>query len=80
MLLQAAVPSRRRPRNADNDLESPSLLIAQRWRVLTVWECALKGKAKLPFESMVTLIVEWIESDVESLEIVGPWSVRSTTV
>ena len=58
-------------RNADKDLESRNLLIGQRWRVLTVWECALKGEKKLPFESMVTTIVEWIDSDVESLEIVG---------
>lgn len=32
------------------------------WRHLTVWECALKGKTRLPFSELVDTIVEWIES------------------
>lgn len=32
------------------------------WRYLTVWECALKGKTRLPFSDLVDTIIEWIES------------------
>ena len=30
------------------------------WRVLVVWECALKGKEKLPLERVFGYIEEWV--------------------
>lgn len=38
-------------------------------RTLVVWECALKGRFKLPFDVVLESVVEWLESDVNSKEI-----------
>ena len=58
-------------RNAERDIESRRCLLAQRWRVLTVWECSLRGRARLPFESVVSATVDWIRSDQQIFEIAG---------
>jgi DNA mismatch endonuclease (patch repair protein) len=41
------------------------------WRVLTVWECALKGKNGLPFETLVERISKWLATNEVSSEITG---------
>lgn len=33
------------------------------WRVATVWECALKGRDRLPIETVADTCAEWLESD-----------------
>lgn len=41
------------------------------WRHLTVWECALKGRTRLPFPALVDTIVGWLESSEPAEEIEG---------
>ncbi len=41
------------------------------WRSATVWECALKGKTRLPLEEVVASLERWLQSDESSLEIEG---------
>lgn len=41
------------------------------WRHLTIWECALKGKTRLPFSALVDTIVKWLESSEPKGEIEG---------
>ena len=41
------------------------------WRVLTVWECALKGKYRKPAGEIADEISTWLKSDSPSLEISG---------
>lgn len=41
------------------------------WRVLTIWECALKGKQRLSVEKIANDIVEWLNSSVSDVEIRG---------
>ncbi|MBB3915576.1 very short patch repair endonuclease [Rhizobium fabae] len=41
------------------------------WRYLTVWECALKGRTRLPFPALIDTIVEWLESAKPMGEIEG---------
>ena len=41
------------------------------WRQFTVWECALKGRARLSFTAVVDTIVEWLESSEPAGEIEG---------
>lgn len=41
------------------------------WRLLVVWECALKGKSRLPLEVVVKTVSEWIVSDESTHEIRG---------
>lgn len=46
--------------NKSRDERDQIELIAKGWRVLTVWECALKGKKKQPDEIVINEIAEWI--------------------
>lgn len=39
------------------------------WRVLTVWECAVKGKARLSHELLVDMIENWLCSCNKTKEI-----------
>lgn len=41
------------------------------WRVLTIWECALKGKSRLPIESVIEMASCWLSSTACALEIKG---------
>lgn len=58
-------------RNREVDGLACQQLRAQGWRVLTVWECALKGKARLPFEEVTTAIAEWLRGDDLMLNVQG---------
>ena len=44
------------------------MLSASGWRRLVVWECALKGRGKLPFENLVRLIADWLRGATDALE------------
>jgi DNA mismatch endonuclease (patch repair protein) len=46
-------------RDKTNLLES----LKQNYRVLVIWECALKGKNKLSEELLIILIETWLQSD-----------------
>lgn len=48
-----------------NELESAG------WRVLEVWECALKGKRRLDTDVLVKQVVSWIKSNKGHTEISG---------
>lgn len=60
--------------NRRRDEENARLLTVGGWRVLTVWECALRGKAQVDdFPSVIDDICRWlVTSDAPSLEIRGP--------
>ena len=48
------------------------LALADRgWRVATVWECALKGRTRLPTEVVAKRCAAWLESDEAGLELSG---------
>ena len=57
--------------NRINDERTRNTLLAAGWRVLTVHECALKGKTRLNFEMHSTKIKKWICSSSRKLEIKG---------
>lgn len=46
-------------------------LIAAGWRILTIWECALKGKTRLPVEQIADDIVAWLNRSATNVEIRG---------
>ena len=46
-------------------------LIKQSWRVAILWECALKGKSRLPITAVVEDCIAWLNSDIRTLEIKG---------
>jgi DNA mismatch endonuclease (patch repair protein) len=41
------------------------------WRVIVVWECALKGKSRKPLDQVTGIIVRWVRHGVEDLEVRG---------
>lgn len=41
------------------------------WRVLTVWECSIRGKAKRDFEQLMCEVTEWLRSDTPVMELRG---------
>lgn len=58
-------------RNVSNDARNVEKLVAAGWRIATVWECAVKGKARIGEESAVQLLVDWLRSDEGSVTIRG---------
>lgn len=47
-------------KNVARDRRDIALLREQGWRVLVVWECALRGRAKLSEEALSERLEEWI--------------------
>lgn len=58
-------------RNKDVDIRSNSRLLDSGWRVGTVWECALKGPARLPLEVVIAKCSRWLKGSRQHLEIKG---------
>ncbi|WP_250161492.1 very short patch repair endonuclease [Pseudosulfitobacter pseudonitzschiae] len=58
-------------KNMERDRVQYKTLIETGWRIGTVWECALKGKNRLPFENVVDQCAMWLKSDIRTLEVSG---------
>lgn len=57
--------------NIKRDRNQREALANAGWRIGTVWECALKGKTRLPFDSVVDQCAMWLKSDIKTLEVSG---------
>jgi DNA mismatch endonuclease, patch repair protein len=57
--------------NRSRDDKNVGLLLERGWRVLTVWECALKGKTAPPSDALFLEIKGWLESHASNREIGG---------
>ncbi len=57
--------------NKIKDKESITKLKKSNWRILIVWECALKGKEKLDFQYIIDTIDKWLNSSQNFFEIKG---------
>lgn len=42
--------------NQANDEKNKELLLAAGWRVVTIWECAIKGKRRLDFNTLISSV------------------------
>ncbi|WP_079591706.1 very short patch repair endonuclease [Bosea thiooxidans] len=58
-------------RNREVDALALAALQEAGWRQGIVWECALKGKARLPIETVIAECASWLQSDVPFFEIRG---------
>lgn len=58
-------------RNKEVDARSRQELTLAGWRILTVWECALKGKHRRPLEEIADEILTWLGSSSLDVEIKG---------
>lgn len=58
-------------RNVANDARAETALLQSGWRIATVWECALKGRARLDQECAMRSLAEWVQSDQKTITIRG---------
>ena len=58
-------------KNRANDEKTLTALDEKDWRVLVIWECALKGKQKHPIERIIDEVTGWLHSDDRYHEIRG---------
>ena len=58
-------------RNRARDAEVEAALRDQGWRRLVIWECALKGKSRIPLDEVMDATVKWLADNKKDLEIRG---------
>lgn len=58
-------------RNREVDSQALSALQASGWRTGAVWECALKGRARLSLDAVLDRCSLWLEGQEPTLEIRG---------
>ncbi len=58
-------------RNRARDAAAEAALLADGWRVLTIWECALKGRDKLPRQEVLDRTGDWIVNGHSRATIAG---------
>ncbi|WP_288941708.1 very short patch repair endonuclease [uncultured Roseovarius sp.] len=58
-------------KNIERDRLQQVSLTEAGWRIATVWECALRGKASQPFDCVIDQCSIWLKSDVKTLEVKG---------
>lgn len=57
--------------NRERDVRAIEALRGQGWCVLTVWECAFRGKTHLDFELLIARVISWIIGSDPEGEIEG---------
>lgn len=57
--------------NVNRDEANVTTLIEKGWRVGVVWECALKGRARLDYSDAIQQCTRWIKSDEKWFELQG---------
>ena len=57
--------------NKERDETNERRLIAAGWRVATVWECALRGPARLPVEQVLKRLANFVQGNATSLMLRG---------
>jgi len=58
-------------RNRENDCRAISALNSAGWRVMTVWECALRGRKRLDDAALTGLIDTWLRGNQPHAELAG---------
>lgn len=57
--------------NRLNDKKALNALKSRGWRVLTIWECALKGRSRNEIIAIIDQVTDWLENGTETFEIRG---------
>lgn len=61
-------------RNRERDGEKTQNLAALGWRVATVWECALTGRARRDPAAVASALAAWLAEGPSTLSISGRWT------
>lgn len=59
--------------NRERDRRTEEALGATGWRLLTVWECSLKGPARIAPDQLLDRCADFVRGDAERDEISGAW-------
>ncbi|MBP0114363.1 very short patch repair endonuclease [Bradyrhizobium vignae] len=62
-------------RNREVDARAEKALKAAGWRRAIVWECALRGKSRMPIEDVFGRLADWLASDSDRIELPPPGKV-----
>lgn len=54
-----------------SDADAVALLRHRGWRVLVIWECALRGRKRRPLEEVIDFSTHWLDSESCYQEIEG---------
>lgn len=57
--------------NQARDSRNMAFYLAAGWRVLVIWECALKGKRRIPLDELITAVAGWLEAGADCVELSG---------
>lgn len=57
--------------NRNRDRRNALALRGEGWRILRVWECALKGRTRLGADAVIEQSVRWLRGSTEELDIQG---------
>jgi DNA mismatch endonuclease (patch repair protein) len=58
-------------RNRENDKSSIERLSGAGWRSCTIWECALKGRNKIPVDQLADRVCHWLSGGAERFDLSG---------
>jgi DNA mismatch endonuclease (patch repair protein) len=61
-------------KNRARDAASTDRLLASGWRVLTIWECSLRGPARRNLADITTAVRGFISGADAQAEIKGEWN------
>lgn len=64
--------------NQHRDDRARAALLTNGWRVLTVWECALRGPARLQLDTVIASASAFVLSDAGTFTLEGEAARRST--
>lgn len=57
--------------NRTRDKTAEAALLTDGWRVLTIWECALKGRKRLPVDEVLDRASDWLANGPTQEAIAG---------
>lgn len=58
-------------RNRRTDARAVRALALAGWRVAVIWECALKGRSRIPDEIITRRLTTWLRNSSPKMEITG---------
>jgi DNA mismatch endonuclease (patch repair protein) len=58
-------------RNVEVDKRNYKELKKEGWYILTIWECALKGKTRRSLEEVIDSTIYWLEYETRDRQIKG---------
>jgi DNA mismatch endonuclease (patch repair protein) len=58
-------------RNRENDAKAAAALADAGWRSGVVWECALRGRGRLPVADVIAASASWVRGDTSQFELRG---------